>query len=182
MSKNKYISFFDKYKQRNNKDNEYGETYNHMKEVYTKQLGIDVSKKYGETEYDEINENIKYEKIKVEGLLEKSKAVQSTVSGVVVPLAVVIFATEATFYQEWGVIGLVIFAILMLGTMFSQFTISQNRAKENHVYSTILKVLDDIEKEIVEGKLSSINQITQQEVAATKQKNKSDNRVKRKKK
>ncbi|MBU3153910.1 hypothetical protein [Clostridium estertheticum] len=166
MRRNKYNSFFNKYRLKHKKDNEYGENYDFIKEAYTKKLGIELNKKYVESEYVKIYENIKYEKIKVEGLLEKSKEIQTTINGVVTPLAVVAFVAEATFYQEQGQAGLIIFVCFISIVMLSQFVLSMQRAKENYVYITILQVLDDIVKEISESKISNINNISEQEVAS----------------
>jgi len=155
MSINKYISFFDEYRLNHNKDNEYKENYNHIKKDYSKQLGIEVNKKYREIEYEKINENIKYEKIKVEGLIEKNKANQLAIMGAVIPIAVVILAADVGAASQFGLTLFLIIIGMMLVLMFVQFGLSKIKAKENHVYNTILKVLYQLALEINEEQLKT---------------------------
>lgn len=148
MDNNKYISFFDKKIVIWNGNHQYSNTYDHIKNVLTKQFGIQKDKSTKDIQTAKIIEPIKYEKLKYESFLKKNEAITTVLSGIAIPILVVAFATEGNLYSSLGFLGVAIFIFIILLTVILLYRLSLKKIKENTVYNIILKVLDDIEKEM----------------------------------
>lgn len=149
------------------------ETYNYIKQDYIDRIRkktIDINVERASLERD-INNG-------------KVLSVPNYLSFTLLAITIFINGMTATYNKSPNV-TIAITIISSIFVVYTGFSISLYLAKDDIkviAFKLCLRVLDDIEKEIAEGKLSSINQITQQEVAATKQKSKSNNSNKRKKK
>lgn len=134
------------------------ETYNHIKEEYIKGIikkTIDISVERASLERDINNGKV----LSVPNYLTYTL------------LAITIFINGMiTTYNKEPSVTLVITIISSMLVMCVGFSVSLYLSKDDKkiiVFKLCLRVLNEIEKEIVEGKFISINQISEQEAAAT---------------
>ncbi|MCB2300643.1 hypothetical protein [Clostridium tagluense] len=134
------------------------ETYNHIKEEYIKGIikkTIDISVERASLERD-INNG-------------KVLSVPNYLTYTLLAITIFINGMIATYNKEPSV-TLVITIISSMLVMCVGFSVSLYLSEDDKkviAFKLCLRVLDDIEKEMAEGKLSSINQTDEQEVAAT---------------